>query len=1045
MTTYTLEGIYVRYDQLDAVDTFLPAAFNLSAEPGVTSFSYFYDGLNDDDQPTIDINGLYETLWPRISGGPNNVDLGQIEAQIIDIGWTYDGASGGSVVLVIDDLRPDFGEYYFIIGGDPLPPSIDTPSEWDDFNASLGTVGSIDFTASSPFAAGDSILLATLTGVSQTENDTIFGTPESDDIDGGIGLDLLIGNGGDDTLRGGAGGDTLIGGNGRDNLRGGDGNDLLDGSGGSAGTQGFGDFFEPGLGRDTILGHAAHWDTGEGGDIFYGDVSGVGGLTINSGTNGSGTVKSGDGRVNDSFTYIHYFIGSMDGDLIQGSNEDRFEGYQGLGGNDTIHGGAGFDGLDYWDTHFSGGTTGIVADFGAGTVSDDGLGGSDSFTGIERLRGTIFGDLMVMGSNTIDRIRLEGHDGDDTLLGGNARDILNGGGGNDRIDASAGSAVGQGFGDIVLPGSGMNTIIGHQAAWEAGFGGGVDLIYENLQGSGGIVVTIGPNGSGTAVSNVVGVLNDSFTYVDHIEGTQEADSFVGSAAGESFVGEDGADTIDGNGGWDTVQYWLASTQGGVSVNLNFNRATDAAGDIDRLFDIEAVEGTDFDDSVVGDDQNNYLAGRAGEDQIYGLGGGDDISAGDGDDTVYGGDGDDTIRDGQGDDELRGGNQNDLFVMGTGFDTFIGGAGTDTVLVDLTGGAQQSFGVFADLATGIGYGTDPVTGDPLPFGQDAFDGIENYTLLGDFDAELIGSDVDNVLRSDLGEDRLTGAGGDDLLDGGAGNDSLFGNTGNDTLLGGDGDDRLDGGNGDDSVIGADGADTIFGGKGYDTLRGGDGNDRVVGGDGRDLAYLGGGDDLFFDNAQGGVNGRDTVWANAGNDTVQGGNGDDVFYGEGGADLILGRLGNDRLFGGDQNDTLRGGDGNDVVAGGNGRDRAFLGAGNDQWFDNDQVQFGDDFIDGWTGDDTIRMGGGNDTAVGGDGADVFVFAAGIDADVIRDYQLGQDALEIDTGLWGGALDQARLEALTDTSSGTLVLDFGGGHSITFEGLTSNAGLLDDIVLV
>ncbi|MBS0126795.1 calcium-binding protein [Thetidibacter halocola] len=297
----------------------------------------------------------------------------------------------------------------------------------------------------------------------------------------------------------------------------------------------------------------------------------------------------------------------------------------------------------------------------------------------------------------------------------------------------------------------------------------------------------------------------------------------------------------------------------------------------------------------------------------------------------------------------------------------------------------------------------------------------------------------------GNDTYSGGDGDDLANGGTGDDSLYGNTGNDTLLGGEGDDRLDGGNGDDSLAGADGADTLLGGKGYDTLRGGDGNDRVVGGDGRDLAYLGGGDDLFFDNAQGGVNGRDTVWANAGNDTVQGGNGDDVFYGEGGADLILGRLGNDRLFGGDQNDTLRGGDGNDVVAGGNGRDRAFLGAGNDQWFDNDQVQFGDDFIDGWTGDDTIRMGGGNDTAVGGAGADTFVFAASIDADVIRDYQLGQDALQIDTGLWGGALDLARLEALTDTSSGTLVLDFGGGHSITFEGLTSNAGLLDDIVLV
>jgi len=102
-------------------------------------------------------------------------------------------------------------------------------------------------------------------------------------------------------------------------------------------------------------------------------------------------------------------------------------------------------------------------------------------------------------------------------------------------------------------------------------------------------------------------------------------------------------------------------------------------------------------------------------------------------------------------------------------------------------------------------------------------------------------------------------------------------------------------------------------------------------------------------------------------------------------------------------------------------------------------------GGTGADTIRAGGGDDTLGGGDGADTFILAAAINADVITDYELGVDALQITTTLWNGAFDQARLDALSDTSSGDLVLDFGNGDTLTLEGLTTNAGLLDDIFLI
>ncbi|WP_319825975.1 calcium-binding protein [Thalassovita sp.] len=298
------------------------------------------------------------------------------------------------------------------------------------------------------------------------------------------------------------------------------------------------------------------------------------------------------------------------------------------------------------------------------------------------------------------------------------------------------------------------------------------------------------------------------------------------------------------------------------------------------------------------------------------------------------------------------------------------------------------------------------------------------------------------------DEVVNAIGDELgnsLAGGNNHDRLEGLAGNDRLNGQDGDDSLFGGAGDDSLAGGDGDDSLNGGSGADTLRGGNGEDTVVGGDGRDLVWLGGGNDLFIDNGQGGPYGRDTVYGNGGNDTFRGGNGDDRFDGQNGHDLMIGRLGNDKLFGGNQNDTLIGGDGNDTIAGGNGRDRAFMGNGNDIWWDNSQVEFGDDFVAGGAGDDAFHIGGGDDTISGGAGADTFLFTGTVNDDIVTDYEIGVDALGFGADLWRGALDQAHLDALASVVDGDLVLNFGGGNSLTLVGLTGTDGLLADISLI
>lgn len=366
------------------------------------------------------------------------------------------------------------------------------------------------------------------------------------------------------------------------------------------------------------------------------------------------------------------------------------------------------------------------------------------------------------------------------------------------------------------------------------------------------------------------------------------------------------------------------------------------------------------------------------------------------------------------------------------------------------------------------------------------------------AELLAGDAgDNLLAGHGGPDTLIGAEGDDTLNGGDGSDraemgpgndlfiddsqggtlgrdTVFGGAGNDTVQGGNGDDEFRGGAGKDLILARLGNDAVFGGSGFDTLNGGDGDDRIDGGLGRDKAYMGAGDDLFIDNSQAGNRGNDTVFGGTGNDTVQGGNGADAFYGAEGSDRILGRLGDDQISGGEGADTLFGGAGDDSIDGGLDRDTVYLGSGDDLYSDNSEAgPQGNDTVFGGTGDDTVQGGNGddafyggegkdrligrlgndtiaggtgNDSLTGGDGADRFVFAADFDADQISDFTAGTDVLQLDDALWRGSLTAAQVVTqFASVSGGNVVFDFGGGDTLTLEGLSITAGLESDLLIV
>ncbi|MEQ9696036.1 calcium-binding protein [Shimia sp. SDUM112013] len=343
--------------------------------------------------------------------------------------------------------------------------------------------------------------------------------------------DTMMGSSGDDTLFGASGDDYIVGGEGYDRLYGGYGDDTLDGSTGG-GT--LGDTVFPYLGANTILGNEALWRAGNGTDISYYHVYGVGGLTITQGTDGSGTVVSGTvGQVNDTYTFGHSIVGSGDADTFLGlaSDNGQVSSWAGAAGDDSFTGSAGFDVLGYGI-----GDLGIDAQFtaeGSGTVLDA-FGDTDSFTGVEGVIGTDMADTMsgsdagedFMGDAGNDRLVANG--GDDTLQGGSGADTLIGGDGDDHIYGFEGGMRGfdlqddvPDLRDIVYAGAGNDVVDG---------GDGND----ELRGDAGNDSIAGGFGADT----VIGGTGD--------------DVLTGSAYGDVVFGGDGGDFVNGGFGHDLV-------------------------------------------------------------------------------------------------------------------------------------------------------------------------------------------------------------------------------------------------------------------------------------------------------------------------------------------------------------------------------------------------------------------------------------------------------------------------------------------------------------
>ena len=197
---------------------------------------------------------------------------------------------------------------------------------------------------------------------------------------------------------------------------------------------------------------------------------------------------------------------------------------------------------------------------------------------------------------------------------------------------------------------------------------------------------------------------------------------------------------------------------------------------------------------------------------------------------------------------------------------------------------------------------------------------------------------------------------------------------------------------------------------------------------------------------------TDMATSGDDSLTGTSGDDTIDGLAGNDTIEGAGGNDNILSGDGSDSISGGAGNDTIRGEAGNDRIFGDDGNDTLLggaDNDVLEgrSGNDFIKGDGGNDFLIGGDGVDSLQGGAGDDTFIFNPDGDNDFIGGFVTGagtDDVIRLQG--YGAAFDEfSEVMSAASQVGANVVIDFGGGDTITLLGVTLASLDADDFMFV
>ena len=851
-------------------------------------------------------------------------------------------------------------------------------------------------------------------------DDTLGGGGGNDILNGGTGIDTIYGNQGDDIITGGSGNDEIFAGDGNDTIYGGPGNDSINGDAGE-------DYIEGNEGSDTI-----HGDSGldviyghTGNDIIYGDED----RDLIYGNSGNDELHGGTG--NDDIygsTGDDTIYGDSGDDLIYGGNgSDRIYGGE---NNDTIYGGNDsdiiFGGAHNDHIYGQDGDDILLGDDGDAQLQAFAIDSNvESDDGNDYIYGEAGEDIIIGGG------------GNDTIVGDDAEDgTPNDNYGSDILIGDGGSVIYTGgmVSNISTMDSGQggtDNIEGNEGD-DVGIGGNAG---DNIYGHTGEDILLGDNGSISFVSGQLQAINttgQSSGGADYIEGNENNDIIIGGVNGSS-------DTLYGNNGDEDV---IAGGSGQDIIIGDIGYVDYDTGDGD-LLSLDIITTTDptvgGKDDINGGSGNDIIFGGTGDDTIH-AGSGNDLVFGDhgkveaitghsidatqlplatlnpgftftsidtqningGDDLIFGDAGKDIILGQQGSDRLYGGDDDDDIIGGhnipgapDSIDRIDGGAGNDVIAGDnasiLRRGDTLSPRIrvlSGDTIYGEGLDND---GEPL---------VTDYSQLNP-----TGVAERNILIYDHSDGASANTYGNDYIAGGADDDVIFGQMGNDTIQGdgsvllipdsaadvtadrsqdgllvviasfeaaGDGDDYIEGNSGDDVIFGNLGQDDIIGGSSslfslINPDQRHDGSDLIFGGAGNrvDRNHLLTDDDndiIVLEERH--ARDADMILGDNGNvfrlidpvtgqylafnydiyseilsiipraarllDYTPGGSdydavgaafdigSDDEIHGESGDDFIYGMCGSDVLFGDSQDDDIIGGYGNDWISGGTGDD-------------------------------------------------------------------------------------------------------------------------------
>jgi Ca2+-binding RTX toxin-like protein len=425
------------------------------------------------------------------------------------------------------------------------------------------------------------------------------------------------------------------------------------------------------------------------------------------------------------------------------------------GGSNSISGGRDTDRLDFEDIFFPGLKDFVIFDRDHPSNSLDiqirenslisPVKGSTRATSVEGLevRGG-FGDdhldltlLSVddLAALRINRVLIDGGDGNDTIFGSMGVDVIDGGTGNDAIAARAGD-------DVIRSGAGNDVVRGNT---------GNDLIFggdgnDQLFGGEDNDRIFGENGS------------------DILDGGP-GDNFLDEGqdpGGIAIRGTDGHDVIFvGRQVINNVPHALVIINGIVTRTPYLNGETMIvyAGAGNDVVTLDASLDNRWSAEFHGEDGNDVLFGGPRADKLFG---------GDGNDVLYGFGDNDMLLGEAGNDWLFGGLDNDVLIGGSGEDWLYGESGRDLLVAGhttLDSSPEPLPRIMQEWSSGAPYaqrvanvlgGTGPAlsgSGTRLRRGITLFDDSARDRLFGGLDEDLFFSDPLDLNSDRIGHERM----------------------------------------------------------------------------------------------------------------------------------------------------------------------------------------------------------------------------------------------------------------------------------------------------